>query len=469
MRPALLEVPKDAPQPQASSRASADDVKKIPRNAEDDIQPLEDGSGQQDREHQGSEYQIKEDGEDKQDEDSESQAGEADLFKDVIEALDFDRLRAVALEARKTLCSSPHSDCSAKNHILHKLSCSVNPMPLMCSHNIVCVIEFSDGVNWVARIPGNGLDFEELDIKKMKTDYQTMRYIKASMSILLPQVFKWEKSAVSIGVSFASMSFIEGSPTSDRWLDQSWVTEEKRLKILTEIATTLYELSKFPFDRIGALEFADEGTVTGVGGMVWSDERHYYSTSSNSGVGWGVATMSGPYESAKDYHIDDLMEDYPSKRAKSVYRVMRLAIESIPEFMDIKRHCPLSPMDLNYQTIFVDDAANVVGFIDWDNVHTNPSAMGFARYPSWITRDWDPVNYGYSEDEDDAYESSPEDLSRYRQHYAAAFETLALAGYDPRHTRLSHIMEAIGIATVDSVAKGPSPQNCLNMRTVHLS
>lgn len=41
----------------------------------------------------------------------------------------------------------------------------------------------------------------------------------------------------------------------------------------------------------------------------------------------------------------------------------------------------------------VDDDANVTAFIDWDGVDTSPSSMGFAAYPSWITRDWDPAMY----------------------------------------------------------------------------
>jgi hypothetical protein len=77
------------------------------------------------------------------------------------------------------------------------------------------------------------------------------------------------------------------------------------------------------------------------------------------------------------------------------------------------------------------------------------SSMGFGRYPSWITRDWDPVN-GYVEGDDPLCylldESPPDTLSKYRQHYAAAFEELALPGYDCRQTRLSHIPEAIFIA-----------------------
>jgi hypothetical protein len=84
----------------------------------------------------------------------------------------------------------------------------------------------------------------------------------------------------------------------------------------------------------------------------------------------------------------------PSKRAKTSFEILRLAAEPIPDFMESGRHFPLSPRDLNHQNIPADKDPNVVGFIDWDSVRTSPSCREFARYPSWITRDWDPVNYG---------------------------------------------------------------------------
>ena len=454
MQSALLETPEDVPRAPAPATAGVDSKGNLSRNAHHDSQALKDAVGQQDQNCEGSENKGRKDTEEHKDDYSELQASEADPFQDVTAAVDFDRLCAVALETRRALCNPSRSYCSGKDHIPRDLSCCISPKALMGSYNIVYVINFSDGVTWVARIPGKGLEFEELDLKKMETDYQTMRYIKTHTSIPLPEVFCWKTSKELVGAPFGLMSFMEGSQLSDRWFDQSWVTEEKRLKVLSGIATAMSELGKYPFEAIGALEFDSEGTVTGVGGMVWSNEQDNQAIFSTNGAGWGVTKISGPYESAKDYLFDDLREEYPSKRAKSAHEVMRLAIESIPDYMDSKHHYPLSPMDFNYQNIFVDDDANVVGFIDWDNVHTNPSAMGFARYPSWITRDWDPVNYDYSEDEESPYESSPEELSRYRRHYAAAFESLAIPNYDPLHTRLSHIMEAISIAAMDNVCQG---------------
>jgi len=85
----------------------------------------------------------------------------------------------------------------------------------------VYAIEFSDGVKWVARITGKGTELEELDIKKMDTVHQAMRFIKAYTLILLPTVFTWEANEGVTGAPFALMSFVEGSQLSDRWFDKS--------------------------------------------------------------------------------------------------------------------------------------------------------------------------------------------------------------------------------------------------------
>ena len=160
---------------------------------------------------------------------------------------------------------------------------------------------------------------------------------------------------------------------------------------------------------------------------------------------------SGPWSSTKDYLLYewDLLEEQVHDQRKAHPAVLRLAIESIPAFMTRHESFHLEHHDVNYQNIFVDDAANTTSIIDWDGLRTVPSSMGFGRYPSWITRDWDPAMYGYYEDEDPPYdllrESPPDQLHMYRRHYGAAFEARNLSGYDIRQTSLSHIMEAISI------------------------
>lgn len=120
--------------------------------------------------------------------------------------------------------------------------------------------------------------------------------------------------------------------------------------------------------------------------------------------------------------------------------------------MDREGNIALGHPDFNYQNIFVDDEGNITGVIDWDGVHTVPRALGFARYSSWVTRDWDPVEYGY-DIPDSRDEDSPEQIISYRREYAAALADLELpiADYSVDDTRLSQVLEAIDIAVDDTI------------------
>ena len=112
--------------------------------------------------------------------------------------------------------------------------------------------------------------------------------------------------------------------------------------------------------------------------------------------------------------------------------------------------------------------------------------MGFARYPSWITRDWDPNLYawspGDSESASDAAdgnlalpgadglcngdldiggrseiqslceEDSPQTLQCYRDEYLEIYTNL-----DPANavfTKNSHILEAVQIGIFSEISRG---------------
>src|SRR5208282_1877010 len=70
--------------------------------------------------------------------------------------------------------------------------------------------------------------------------------------------------------------------------------------------------------------------------------------------------------------------------------------------------------------------------------------VGYSRYPSWITRDWDPMMYGYG-DSNAPPENSPEELEQYRQHYSAAMRALRPERWLD-YTTKSHLHEAVSIA-----------------------
>jgi aminoglycoside phosphotransferase (APT) family kinase protein len=367
-----------------------------------------------------------------------------DPFQHVLKVIDLEALAAIALKTRKageTLRAGP----SIPPHLPgENMSCSVDPNSVGGSYNIVYFIAFSDGVKWIARVPGKGPFFTELDVRKMNSDYQTMRHILSSTSIPVPDVFLWSTSSGEVGTPYALMSFVEGSPLSERWFDETWSTEQKRLKALSGISGLISQLHALRFDKFGSVEFDEASKQHTIGPTFWQEE--------DFDNPWGATHTTGPWDSMTEYLLHDweaLKEEVKGVRIADL-AVIRLAVESIPSYMRGNGRFYLQHADFNYQNILIDDDANITGIIDWDGSHTVPCSMGFGRYPSWLTRDWDPAMYGYDEEDDPpvdpSRDSPPEELSRYRQHYSLEFQKLNLHEYDPRQTRLSHIVEAIKIA-----------------------
>ena len=365
---------------------------------------------------------------------------ELEDFLPVIKALDQEALKQIAIQTHLTQLSSPSTACQ------QDLACVITKEPASGSFNLVYFLTFSDGSKMVARLPGKGNDFEELDRRKMDHEYQSMQLIKARTTIPLPEVFLWRTTSIDIGVPFALLSFMPGKQICDVWFDNNWVSEAKRLKILDQIAEQMSKLHKLRFDGgVGAPLFDDRGEVICVG------PRYDYLSSIESTVAWDVIQTSGPWPSIDYYRSERFEEaerDYP---LDADTLVLRLAAESTPSYMDGKGKTYIAHPDLAWHNIFVDDDANVTAFIDWDCLAITTCSLGFGRYPSWLTRDWDPAMYAYEDDAEAsevvAQESTPVELSRYRKHYASAFHQFAPSDHDPRESRLAHIVEAIEIGT----------------------
>jgi aminoglycoside phosphotransferase (APT) family kinase protein len=374
------------------------------------------------------------------DDSEEEEDDELEDFLPVIEALNLRALKRVALQTHLSRLSSPPTSPEKD------LTCVINAEPTSGSFNLVYFITFSDGSKMVARLPGKGNQFEELDRKKMDHEYQSMQLIRARTTIPIPEVLTWQTTSHQIGVPFALISFMPGKQICDLWFDETWVSEAKRLRILDQIAEHMSKLHNVEFESgVGAPLFDDRGQLAGVGPI------YDYLSGIESPVAWHVIQTSGPWSSIEQYRSDRCKEAEVDYDGDANTLVMRLASESIPIYMNGRGKTYIAHPDFAWHNIFVDDDANITAFIDWDSLTITSCSLGFGRYPSWLTRDWDPAMYGYQDDEeipdDMVEESTPEELSRYRQHYASAFRRLAVPHYDPRETQLSHVVEAIHIGS----------------------
>lgn len=121
-----------------------------------------------------------------------------------------------------------------------------------------------------------------------------------------------------------------------------------------------------------------------------------------------------------------------------------MAVESIPDCIAANGQYTFCLEDFDLQNVMVDDNGDITGFLDWDGVHIGPMALGAVSYPMWITRDWQR-GYGWGNEEEMARypEDCPEQLSAYRRHYLEAMMACQGSDYDPRWTKLSHILAIV--------------------------
>jgi len=382
--------------------------------------------------------------------DTSDEGLDIDPFAPILDAINLEALASAATSVRlKQHCRNLSSLAKRRE----ELTCIIQEPPLIGSFNLAFVILFSDGVKWIARIPGSGVDsFGHLEARKLLSDIQTSALIRSSTSIPIPEVFAWELSRENpVGVPYHMEGFIEGIPLSDRWTD---LAEPERVKLLRDLAGLMSQLHVLHFDKIGSLVFGVSGKFSNVDEMVQmkSDIKAMF----DGDEVWPTASTCGPFTSTKTYLLAKLNFEYSEMQEwrKAELSLLRLAVNSIPPAFDTPKNFSLGHPDFNYQNILVNDDGIITGLIDWDGIHTLPAALGFARYPSWITRDWDPAKYGYSES-DCRDEDSPEQLVSYRREYAKAMEALSLAegGYETNDTRLSQILEAVDIAVDNSVSR----------------
>ena len=387
------------------------------------------------------------DEEDDSDDDEEDCESPLDAFGDVIKALDVSGLGQAALRIRKRQLKSGEDSSNTDAGSMSDLTYTMDGSPMCGAYNLVLRVDFSDGVKWVARIPGHGKRFEPADIMKMNSEYNTMRYIREHTSIPIPEVFYVMTSSAIAGVPFAFMSFVEGRALSDVWHQD--LNGLQRLSMLSKIAENMVQLYQLKFDRIGMLEFDQAGQVTGVGPQI--------SVLHEGDCAWARTLACVPFNNIDGYYSASYNQsDHEHIRVQAPIRILRIAVETMPAYLKNETKYPLTIADMNYQNIIIDEDYNITAFIDWDDVGSNASVNGCARYPSWITRDWDPAMHNYNPEAplegDSAEEHSPEELQKLRKHYAQAFTSHAdeLEDFDPRMTTLSHVVEAIELALSDS-------------------
>ncbi|KAM0249624.1 hypothetical protein ACHAP5_002750 [Fusarium lateritium] len=312
------------------------------------------------------------------------------------------------------------------------------------SYNIVHIIEL-DTMKLVIRVPatGWGAGMTKTASDALASQVAVMRLVRQKTKAPVPEIYDWDPTNNNeIGAPFICMSFLPGETASHVWFDQSNGTEAReklRLNILTSLSNILAQFDSISFDKIGSITAAEDGSFSlgpiyhwlekDDGSIQVTADRTYFSTME-------FLACNMRFKDAKD-----------SVWGRAESKMLETLIQNSPDLDSYSRFV-LCPPDFDSQNVLVDDKGNVTGIIDWDLCRTMPPHLGYASYPGWITRDWDPLMYGWPVEQE--YEDSPETLQRYRAHYSKELgKALSWKG-DWKFTANSHVAEAVWIATLNS-------------------
>ena len=379
----------------------------------------------------------------KLDDDDEEEAEEEE-FASIIASINISHVQELALTTRRKLFHNP----------VPVFSCVVSTPPRTGAFNIVYELSFSDGVKWAIRIPAKGDVFSPPRSHALHLDIVAHCFISAKTSIPLPRIHYWSLHANNIlSRPFVIMDFIPGTNLSNVWHDKSWITDVKRKRIFEQIAGWMVELSAFEFGRIGCLDsdsasgtyrvvpFPNVLTTTmGIPGHEANDDAV-------------TAIPAGPFDTSTSF-LSFLLSTRRRKSDSPMLASLQLFLSALPDNTLDSPPFVFSHPDFDSQNVLVNDDGIITGIINWDGVYIGPRQGGAAAYPAWLTVDWDPMFYGWSEDappEDNARYDSPADLANYRKVYLNAIQRAS--GDKLTHiTHNSHVWTTLYIALCNELA-----------------
>lgn len=347
--------------------------------------------------------------------------------------------------------------------------------PLYGSYHVLFPVTFDDGLRWLVKIPINGTaaKWDELAASALACEANTMRLLKRQTSIPLPDVLDFSSTTENpLRCPYIVMTFIDGVSLYDVWFGHhlaaasTEATLSRRTRALQGIASAMAQLSQFSFRAGGQLIFDDDGQPVDTGPIRQVDNKAMLDR-------WFIHKdpsddpiyIEQPVSSDPQAYYTFMLDSHPDQKPipKGLALLLRQLITWIPQPNDIDPFVLAHP-DVDIQNFLVSAEGDLKGIIDWDGVAAVPRALGNERYPGWLTRDWDPAMYGYTESMDHGdepegvWEDSPETLASYRRIYEGLVSENCTGGKGSSESgaslcRMSLITENLFIAVNDPACR----------------
>lgn len=339
------------------------------------------------------------------------------VFGAVMANINLDHLASMASTIRSRLESTPEgaetkdSKITLPNFIL----CTVSSTPLFGAYHILFPLEFADGVRWILKVPATGYPggFDSMAVRALNSEAMTMQLLKQETKIPVPEVFSFDATFDNeVQSPFILMDFIRGIPLYECWFDRSCskdVLEQRRKRALRGVAEAMLQLNKYTFNQGGAPVFDQNGNLE-IGPLRSVDMPAMLDGLRNNEDDDDESTIFcelGPFKDQNSFLVSMLNHfKRPSDAfGQGLIKLLRLFIEWIPNELSAGVQVfVLSHPDLDIQNVIVTEEGELCGLIDWDGIAAVPRCIGNERYPSWLTRDWDPLKYSFR----DVYQDSVE-------------------------------------------------------------
>jgi aminoglycoside phosphotransferase (APT) family kinase protein len=372
-------------------------------------------------------------------------------FASVLVTINTESIKSLASRTRNKRSKRPESGRGAwPSENTHFDECTVIEPPNCGSFNLLYTLIFLDRVKWVLRIPSPGEDgnFTPESSRLLRSDAMTMEFLREHVSMPIPQIYDFDETINNeIGTPYILMQLAEGSPVSEQWFNESGPTplEARRQRILDTVGAAMSRLHSYWFEQIGSLDFESEGSppIFTMGPCNFLEEVDMENPNAV------VFQKIGPFDTSRGY-LESLLSFQPTPQdsfSLGTRHLLKMMIECMPRSVPDKEHPAesfvLAHPDFDSQNVLVSEDGTLTALIDWDNVHTVPRSIGYSRYLAWITRDWDPIKYGYGIPTCRP-ENSPAELDFYRRRYADVMKSLVPEGND--FASKSHLYEAVWIA-----------------------
>ncbi|KAE8138304.1 hypothetical protein BDV38DRAFT_270769 [Aspergillus pseudotamarii] len=383
-----------------------------------------------------------------------------------MESIRLDRLAKYASTIRQSI---PHSNPESFRVI------EIKP-PIFGSYHVLYPVKFHDEILWLLKVPVNGSreKFTASDARALRSEALTMRLLRRETTIPVPDIHAFSDTCDNeLNCPFILIDHVEGVSLYKVWFDNASpkeIVQARRTRCLRDLAAAMAQLDIFSFSTGGSMILDDQGVPSGIGPLRLVDtatmrERLRAGDPDQS----TVYLEMGPFSNTKEYYTALLDRRRPPDTTfeKGVLGLLRLFIDWIPEPSDERGAFVLAHPDFDVQNVLVSQDGALQAVIDWDGVGAVPRSVGNERYPGWLTRDWDPATYCWTEDIErraeplGLWEDSPDTLRFYRSLYTGFIQShrlyrdLACANLTTRSLILRNLLNAANdpYGTVDIVQK----------------